>query len=66
MPKKGKVTVLKDRCKSCGICIQYCPKKVLDFDETGKCSVVAADECIACDLCVLRCPDFAIEVEVVK
>lgn len=49
-------------CKSCGICLAYCPKKILAFDEAGKVSVVDPEACIGCRLCEFRCPDYAIEV----
>ncbi|MDR3564088.1 MAG: 4Fe-4S binding protein [Negativicutes bacterium] len=50
-------------CKSCGVCIAYCPKKVLGFDDAGKISVIDPEACIGCRMCELRCPDFAIDVE---
>ena len=48
------------RCKGCGICIEFCPREVLEADEQGKPNVVAIERCTACRLCELRCPDFAI------
>ncbi|GAB7023386.1 4Fe-4S dicluster domain-containing protein [Salidesulfovibrio brasiliensis] len=62
--KKGqsKVTVYPDWCKGCGVCVSFCPAKVLELDETGKCHVAREDDCIHCGFCELHCPDFAIVV----
>lgn len=49
-------------CKGCGICSQYCPKKVLEVHR-GKIQIVKPEECIKCGLCELRCPDYAIYLE---
>ncbi|XPV75003.1 MAG: 4Fe-4S dicluster domain-containing protein [Desulfovibrio sp.] len=58
----SKVVVYSDWCKGCGICVAFCPKKVLELDEFGKCVVVNEGECIHCGFCELHCPDFAITV----
>lgn len=50
------------RCKGCSICVEFCPKKVLELDEMGKIKVAREDSCIACGQCELRCPDYAIFV----
>jgi len=53
-------------CKGCGICIEFCPKKVLvmgdEMDERGIRIPHARREqdCSFCGLCELYCPDFAI------
>lgn len=62
--KKGKssVTIYPDWCKGCGICVAFCPKKVLEMDPQGKAIVVREEECIHCGFCELHCPDFAIVV----
>ncbi len=57
------VVVASKWCKGCGICIEFCPKKVLEFDENGKAKVANPQDCIKCDLCELQCPDFAIVVK---
>ena len=46
-------------CKGCGICAAFCPKNVLDLDETDKAAAVRLGDCIACGL---MCPDLAIDV----
>lgn len=56
------VTIRQDWCKGCGICVAFCPKKVLELDFKGKARIRDASACTGCGLCVLRCPDFAVEV----
>lgn len=64
MAKKVKEIVInREWCKGCGICIHFCPKKVLKMDKDNKAIVADLDSCIGCKLCELRCPDFAIEVK---
>jgi 2-oxoglutarate ferredoxin oxidoreductase subunit delta len=54
--------VLEARCKGCGICVEFCPKKVLGLSEVEKIMVVNEAACIACRQCETRCPDYAIFV----
>ncbi|MCF8110120.1 MAG: 4Fe-4S binding protein [Desulfobacteraceae bacterium] len=49
-------------CKGCGICVHFCPKKVLELDPENKARPARSEACIGCRLCELRCPDLAIEV----
>ncbi|MFT5875222.1 MAG: 2-oxoglutarate ferredoxin oxidoreductase subunit delta [Clostridium sp.] len=57
------ITLKKERCKGCGICVAFCPKNVLALDTLGKIFVINEDACINCGQCELRCPDYAIYVE---
>jgi 2-oxoglutarate ferredoxin oxidoreductase subunit delta len=61
-----KISVRREWCKSCGICIEFCPKGVLVPDDQEKPIPENIDACIKCKLCELRCPDFAITVEGVE
>ena len=63
-----KITIVKERCKSCGYCIKYCPKGVLalgtEVNSKGYEFVVPVKEedCIGCCICGRMCPDGAIEI----
>lgn len=59
----SKITVKLPRCKGCGICVAFCPKKVLGLSELGKVVIENPDDCIACGQCEMRCPDYAIFVD---
>ncbi len=62
---KGRVIVFGKWCKECGICIAFCPHKVLGKAPDGSTVVVNPDECTACRWCELHCPDFAITVKTI-
>ncbi|MDA8138081.1 MAG: 4Fe-4S binding protein [Desulfobacteraceae bacterium] len=63
-PKLKALTINRPWCKGCGICVAFCPAKVLELDHEEKAVAVRIEDCIACSLCALRCPDLAIEVEI--
>ncbi|MFH1915165.1 MAG: 4Fe-4S binding protein [Pseudomonadota bacterium] len=60
---KSKITVYPDWCKGCGICVEFCPGRVLELSGQGKAIVVREQDCIRCGFCELHCPDFAIVVQ---
>jgi 2-oxoglutarate ferredoxin oxidoreductase subunit delta len=61
--KKQEIIIDREWCKGCGICVAFCPEKVLELDEDEKVIVVSPEKCTACRLCEFRCPDMAIEIE---
>ena len=68
----GKIYVIKEQCKGCGFCVEYCPKDVLElsqeFNKKGYHPPVAVNEeaCVSCGLCELICPEFAIYSELIE
>jgi len=61
----GQVHIIKDRCKGCGFCVEFCPKKVLELSDEFNARGyhpprVKSPTCINCHLCELLCPEFAI------
>lgn len=57
-----KLVTKPDWCKGCGICVAFCPKKILGL-KNEKIEILDIDNCIKCGQCELRCPDYAIYLE---
>ncbi len=65
----SKISIDKDCCKGCFICLTVCPKGI--FKKTKKRNkygttmpeAVNTDECVQCRMCERMCPDGAINVE---
>ena len=60
-----KLVTIKEWCKACGICVEFCPKDVLEIKDNCI-NIKNIEACIKCGLCELRCPDYAIYLEFVK
>jgi len=60
---RGEVLIYAKWCKGCHICVEFCPTKVLAFDQRKQIPVVVAPEkCTGCHFCDTHCPDLAIVV----
>lgn len=64
------VIIDDNRCKGCGLCIDVCPRQILQFDKSRlnaigyhPISVTDMSKCIACAMCARMCPDVVFEVE---
>ena len=65
---RGQVYLIPERCKDCGICIELCPKDVLQVSVNTnskgyhypEVAPEKENECIHCDFCTVVCPEFAI------
>ncbi|MBE9546066.1 MAG: 4Fe-4S binding protein [Proteobacteria bacterium] len=72
--KKGKITIDRELCKGCYLCISVCPNQLIsvsgklnqrgyypaEFIETDKNE--EDRRCTGCTSCAVICPDVAIEV----
>jgi len=63
-----KITINRDKCKGCLLCVEVCPKKLISqensLNKKGYNPVKFKDkgECVGCALCAIICPDCCIEV----
>jgi len=66
---KGRVIFNYEKCKGCMLCINVCPKKILEMDFSkinqkgyNLVKVVDSEKCIGCGFCGMICPDSVITV----
>lgn len=65
-----KAIINKEICKGCGLCIDECPKKIINLSK-GEINAMGyqfacidnIEACIGCAFCAMMCPDCAIRVE---
>ncbi|MGA1841068.1 MAG: indolepyruvate ferredoxin oxidoreductase subunit alpha [bacterium] len=62
------LTIDKDWCKGCQLCINTCPNHLLSLSEDLNSSgfhyaaLLQPDQCTGCGLCAQMCPDMAIQI----
>jgi 2-oxoglutarate ferredoxin oxidoreductase subunit delta len=56
------ITINKNWCKPCGICVEFCPRGVLGKGLLGEPMVANPDNCNVCRNCEIHCPEIAIIV----
>ncbi len=55
------LSINREWCKGCGICMAFCPQEALFLDSQSK-AVKYEEKCTACGVCELFCPDFALNL----
>jgi len=63
-----RIIIDTEKCKSCGICVETCPNKLIKFSNvTNKQGVTpvefdnSSNKCTGCALCAVSCPEIAIK-----
>lgn len=65
----GEIYLIKDRCKGCNLCIEFCPEDALEespeFNAKGYHPPRLVEKngdsaCVGCGFCEQVCPEFAI------
>lgn len=59
------IKVDREKCSSCGVCINLCPRDVLRLDNRGYPYMAYRDDCWYCDVCRFVCSREAIYLETV-
>ena len=57
-----RLEVVSSLCKGCGLCIEHCPPKVIEFsdkfnDMGYKYAMYKGDGCTGCGVCFYCCPE---------
>ena len=67
----AKLTFKEELCKGCGLCVNACPKNLLQLsrdrlNQKGHSpagEITEPEKCIGCAFCATMCPDCVIKVE---
>lgn len=66
----AKLTFKEELCKGCGLCVNACPKQILQLSRErlnqkghSPVEIIDQEKCIACAFCATMCPDCVITVE---
>lgn len=54
------ITIKRDRCGYCGVCVSVCPVGAIELAETR---LLISEACVDCGLCLAACPVGALQAE---
>lgn len=60
--RKVRLEITPQWCKSCDICVKFCPERCLRLNEERIAELTDPAKCTGCRVCEWLCPDFAIRV----
>ncbi|MDR3332049.1 MAG: 4Fe-4S binding protein [Synergistaceae bacterium] len=66
----AELTIDRERCKGCGLCVRACPKHILAISRSfinrqgfHPAEITDSDACVACLSCALTCPDICFVIK---
>ncbi len=69
MAKRAYIEIDPERCKGCGLCVNACPQKIIQFSDVFNTKGYhpakpsdPEDKCPGCGFCYMMCPDSCITV----
>jgi indolepyruvate ferredoxin oxidoreductase beta subunit len=60
--RKVRLEITTQWCKSCDICVKFCPERCLRLNSERIAELTDPQKCTGCRVCEWLCPDFAIRV----
>ena len=61
-PRQVRLEITPQWCKSCDICVKFCPERCLRLNSERIAELTDPARCTGCRVCEWLCPDFAIRV----
>jgi Fe-S-cluster-containing dehydrogenase component len=62
-PLSKDISMNRERCVDCGVCIPLCPTKALIKNKDTDIVEFIKENCIACEICIKICPYKAMEIK---
>lgn len=65
----AEIKINPERCKGCELCVDICPKAIIQMSEKTNdighlyAIIIDKDKCTGCALCCQMCPDLVIEID---
>ncbi len=65
----AQVSFNEELCKGCGLCVEYCPLKIIELSEKinsmgyHPAQIIDVNRCTGCAFCAMMCPDVVIRIE---